>query len=752
MRRGLFVVLLLVLCLSGTWAPLPARAHAYYVRSEPAADAILPQAPTRIEILFTEELEPRYSQIAVYDRNRQRVDRGVTHVGSDPRRLVVEVEALPPGTYAVAWKTLSAVDGHRASGAFAFSVVAPGESIDLTTLGQTTAAIQPGPALVRALHYLAASTLLGLILLELIVLPALGPRRAAPGLAAAERRLAVARWLAWAATLVAALLLLVAQTMTAAEVGPLQALGDPLVQMLTTRYGALWLARLAALLVLFALFVLPLALARSDRARRAWLEVAAAFGALYLVLFSLSGHAAAVTLLPALAVAADSVHLVATAAWVGGLVGLVIALPPLLASRDGGERVNLLARLVPRFSLVGLTSVLALALTGLYQAWLHVGSLEGLVATLYGQALLAKLALLVPLLLIAALNLLVIRPRAVALAASTLAGAAEQGRKAPLEPCGLAGRFRRAVGAEAALGAALLVVVGVLTTLPPSRDALPPPGITQTLPADDLTLTLHLTPGLPGPNRFELRVLDAQGQPVAGAEAVELRFAMLDMDMGLATLALADAGGGRYRGQGSALAMAGTWQVTAVVRRPGHDEARAAFTMRLVDAGGASPNAAALPAGSARPIAYALAAAGVLAAIAVSRLARRWAGALPTAAFIGLGFIGAGAYVVVAAPQEIRNPYAPGDSAALARGMAIYQNSCMACHGIQGRGDGPLAASMQPRPADLTLHVNQHDDATLMEWVSNGFPGSAMPAFADTLSEDDRWAVITYIRTLGAPR
>jgi len=39
-----------------------------------------------------------------------------------------------------------------------------------------------------------------------------------------------------------------------------------------------------------------------------------------------------------------------------------------------------------------------------------------------------------------------------------------------------------------------------------------------------------------------------------------------------------------------------------------------------------------------------------------------------------------------------------------------------------------------------------------MEWVSNGFPGSAMPAFADTLSEDERWAVIAYIRTLGAPR
>jgi mono/diheme cytochrome c family protein len=60
---------------------------------------------------------------------------------------------------------------------------------------------------------------------------------------------------------------------------------------------------------------------------------------------------------------------------------------------------------------------------------------------------------------------------------------------------------------------------------------------------------------------------------------------------------------------------------------------------------------------------------------------------------------------------------------------------------------------MNPRPADLTQHAipGVHTDAQLYEWLTNGFPGTRMPAFGSTLSDTDRWNLVNFIRTL-APK
>ncbi|HLI26828.1 MAG TPA: c-type cytochrome [Chloroflexota bacterium] len=104
-----------------------------------------------------------------------------------------------------------------------------------------------------------------------------------------------------------------------------------------------------------------------------------------------------------------------------------------------------------------------------------------------------------------------------------------------------------------------------------------------------------------------------------------------------------------------------------------------------------------------------------------------------------------------AAPaQELRNPIPPS-SDSLARGRALYAEHCAICHGVTGRGDGPLARTMVPRPADLRVHLAEgHSDAELFDWVSNGIPDTGMGGFADVLSEEDRWHVINYILTFVA--
>ena len=94
-------------------------------------------------------------------------------------------------------------------------------------------------------------------------------------------------------------------------------------------------------------------------------------------------------------------------------------------------------------------------------------------------------------------------------------------------------------------------------------------------------------------------------------------------------------------------------------------------------------------------------------------------------------------------------------AASIVRGQALFADNCANCHGRDGRGNGPVAASLRIRPADLTQpHLWQHSDGELFWWLTHGIDdpegGLAMPGFAASLSPDDRWALIDYVRAHNA--
>jgi putative copper export protein/mono/diheme cytochrome c family protein len=147
-------------------------------------------------------------------------------------------------------------------------------------------------------------------------------------------------------------------------------------------------------------------------------------------------------------------------------------------------------------------------------------------------------------------------------------------------------------------------------------------------------------------------------------------------------------------------------------------------------------------------LAAAAAAALSLAAAALALWQRRW---LLAAASIGAVAVASGVglrpVVVEAFPTSYMHSPIRYGSLSIAHGMPLYAENCVACHGRYGYGDGPAAASLPARPADLTrVHFYSHGEGTLFWWVSHGVAGSAMPGFADQLSETQRWDLIAFLR------
>ena len=95
------------------------------------------------------------------------------------------------------------------------------------------------------------------------------------------------------------------------------------------------------------------------------------------------------------------------------------------------------------------------------------------------------------------------------------------------------------------------------------------------------------------------------------------------------------------------------------------------------------------------------------------------------------------------------DPY-PAVPPSVARGQAVFAQSCASCHGPAGRGDGPAGKSLQPPPANLAdpAAMRTVTPLDLYRKVTLGVPGTAMPSFEGNLSEADRWAVAAYVPTL----
>ena len=728
-KRQIFLFLAVLLYCA--WAVSPAYAHALLLRSNPAANATLTEGPAQVELYFTEALEPTLSTVSVFDSNGNVVDLGDIKVDpSDPTRMTVSLHSLTDGVYTVSWKAISATDGHLTTGSFPFAVGSGNAQALAARTTQTNAGL-PASALISKWLLLASLALLvGQIpFIYLIWKPAVR-------LSGQSLPYRVVEPLVWETVtkigLIALFLGLAIGILS--EAG--QATGNELAWpwsaeasrvILQTRLGLIWLARLG---LAFA----DVWLIKSRSAKwKPWAALAAGFGLLFTI--SLTSHAATETdyLLPVLS---DSLHMTGMCFWFGGLAYLLTGLR-VIRELDAAVQTRLTSLTMNRFSLMALISVGVIGVTGLYAAWLRVGAFSALITSLYGNTLLLKQVFVGALLLLAAGNLLFIGPR---LKKARLAGGSDSK---------LVARFRRVVMIESILAGGLLLTVSFLTYIPPAKINPPVQQQVKSMTADDLHIKLTIAPGYVGQNTFTVQ-LTSGGKPVNVVKDATLRFTPDKNNVSPSEAQLLAQGNGIYSIKGSYLSLPGNWQVEAIIRRENKFDAYAPFNYQ-VGAPGSNLGESQFPiiAGGIiflDGLLFVL----VLFGLRGKPVLRFGAGGVLAATLIGAGLF------YLSRPTQVVNSEAnpiPPNAQSIAAGEARYQVSCVPCHGATGKGDGPLGLTLIPRPADLTLHAipGVHTDAQLYDWITNGFPGSAMPAFKNTISDTDRWNLVNYIRTL-APK
>lgn len=653
-------VLLLLLGTAGT-----ASAHAALISTDPAQGAVVATAPSTVTLTFSEEVTLSSDSVRVLNPAGRPVDTGNPgHEAGRADTARVGLNAgLANGTYTVAWRAISA-DTHPVGGAFTFSIGAPSATSVSASAIQTVRAnslVAFGYGTARLVAYAAFALLAGAVGFVLVCWPA--------GAAVRQvQRLLMTGWMGLLGATVAVLLLR----------GPYEhgsgigaAFDLSLVRAsLDERLGTALAARLlllAAAGVLLALLVGQLgqpaadepaptatgdreedelrrlerqAAARQLRDARLGLGTAGLVLSIALAATWAGADHAAVGIQPWLALPLDVLHLLAMAAWLGGLATLLAAL-----------RHGLPVDAVERFSRLAFGAVSVLVATGLYQAWRGVGlSWHALVGTEYGQLLLIKVGCVAAMVgaawisrsWVARLRAADEAPAAEAALATTKTPAAKTPaakapsavkappaaperqersadprrraqlarqqaartaageRRAKDGPPARAG-LRRSVLVESCVAVLVLVVTTLLTNAAPGRiAAAAAPGsaagaasaasgkpVELRLPFDTGgksanakgSATVTVAPGAVGGNTVRLALDDASGKAMDEPE-VKLAFTLPDRDLGPLPVTLQPSGTGRWSGTVQ-LSLAGDWVVSVTVRSSDIDESTSVKELKV---------------------------------------------------------------------------------------------------------------------------------------------------------------------------
>ncbi|PSK71286.1 hypothetical protein C6W96_18010 [Streptomyces sp. CS149] len=593
----------------------PASAHAALTGSDPSDGAVVDTAPKEVTLSFSEAVSVGDDSIRVLDPSGKRADteaepRDLSE-GGTVRYGVSLHSGLPDGTYTVAWQAISA-DSHPISGAFTFSIGAPSD----TTVALPSQEAGGGP--VGVVYDIARYTAYGGFVLlvggsAFVLVCWRGGATALP-----MQRLVVRGWLALTGATLVMLLLRNPYTGSGKFADAFDLAG--LQSVLDTKPGAALVSRLL-LLGAAALFIAVLFgtyAGREDEREKKDLTFGLAVGGGVVATgiaatWAMSEHAST-GIQANIAMPVDVLHLLAVAAWLGGLASLLVAL---YRTPDIGSAA------VRRFSAVAFGSVVVLAATGIYQSWRQVGSWSALTGTRYGQLLILKVAVIAVLLAVAwfsrrwtgrLTDSAVAPEEAPGEAAESGSASASEDASADVDPERAAqlarqraaltatkkkrirdadperSGLRRSVLAEAAVAVVLLAVTTMLTSTEPGRTeeeaangtpsaSAPAAGgpVNLKMPFDTGgqngkgTVRIDIEPGRTGSNDLHVWIDGSDGKPMDVPE-LKLALTLESKDIGPLPVVPDRLAEGHWSASAVQIPMAGDWKIDVTVRTSDIDQ------------------------------------------------------------------------------------------------------------------------------------------------------------------------------------
>jgi copper transport protein len=700
-RRALALLVILI------WLALPAGtalAHAQLVSSIPAAGQALPRFPSSFQLDFSEAVDLASARANLINASGEIVTAGKIRIGPfSNRTLYVDLPAQPDGVYSLSWSVNSAVDGHETSGSIGFSVGAntPRASL-LPPPGAPDPAADLPPAaelILRGLAYMTTALALGAAAFAMLVWrPAyqVVQQPVTPGDAAGAVK--------------------------SGELGEETSLNQRLDERVTGLLKGLILAgSIGVIFSMAAVLIWQSLQITADQSTPVWQTLLNNFGHhegqfFWIRLLALPLMAVLSTLLPPAGRGA-------TRPWweIVGL-GLIVELTYSLSGHN--------ATLDSPFPIVS--------------DWLHftamsfwIGGLVPLGAVLLHRrfriqatdsmqpsdsnesvALLnrvshrfSRVALTCVIILgLSGLTEALLQVRTLPALLGTRYGQTillKSGLFALLIGLGALNqlgilphiarrggqalrRLGQSVRVEIILGGLVLLAAGGLVSLAPAYQALQADqrtGLHERWQGDGVSMDFRVAPVQVGDNEFGVDIIDSR----SGADKVTgtalLRIQAADGSTGQTQVEAKLATSHRYTARGSYLSKMSAWEVQVIWRKSGFDDVTHVFPVDLVS----------------------------------------WA---------------------EQTGQKV-NPVPP-NPASIDDGHTLYLANCAPCHGISGKGDGPSGRTLNPAPADLTQHAvpGVHTDGQLFDWITNGYPGSAMPAFKDQLTDKQRWNLVNFMRTL----
>ncbi len=505
-----------------------ATAHAVLERTFPVDGSVVDSTPAEVRLEFSEAVNAPPGAIRVYDASGNRIDSGVVSSDGPETVLTAMGDSQSHGTHIVTWRVVSA-DGHPIKGAFVFSV-GEAEGIDASVVADLLGAAGDRPyaiaaGIARWLTYLGALTAIGALAFTTFV----------GGQATDQVRRLVRVTATVGAVASLAQIPLFAAESTGLGFSALSS-GAVWADALSSSVGIAAISRAAGLAVLAVAFP----------RRVAWVGAT-------LVLFAelVTGHTR--TTEPTwLVMASAAVHVMAAAAWLGGLAALILTMRQQKRQDDPeGAAASLAA-----FSRLATVSILALGLAGIALSWTQVRSPDALLTTTYGRTLLVKLAIVAAVLAVGIYNNRVLVPSIT-------------GDKPGSEPDreGAWRRLGRTVRWEV-LGIVLAVgVTAFLVNLQPAAEAAGVTGPYSTfVDFGDGELNVVIDPNRAGLNQMHAYILTAEGLLADDTSQVTFEITMPSEEIGPFIRTPIQAGPGHYIHTGHEMALPGEWELLVRMR------------------------------------------------------------------------------------------------------------------------------------------------------------------------------------------